>query len=137
VPSWSTPSESQGAMTHRSASLPMQRTSSKRNVNSRIAGQTRSHCSRLSADRPAIREFTFRLDDVRCIGNDALLCVIVPWDSLGVDRDGTTFSRPGRATLLLVRRERWVAVHSHFSLAPEPGKRRAAASATKEEATGC
>jgi len=58
------------------------------------------------------------LDEVRCIGNDALLCVVAPWDSLGVNRDGTTFPRPGRATLLLVRRERWVAVHSHFSLAP-------------------
>jgi len=71
---------------------------------------------------PAIREFTFRLDEVRCIGNDALLCVIAPWDSLGVNHDGTTFPRTGRATLLLVRRERWVAVHSHFSLAPQTGK---------------
>ncbi len=71
---------------------------------------------------PAIRGFTLRLDEVRCVGNDALLCVIAPWDSLGVNRDGTTFPRPGRATLLLVRRERWVAVHSHFSLVPGTGE---------------
>ena len=71
---------------------------------------------------PAIREFTFRLDEVRCIGGDPLLCVIAPWDSLGLNRDGTTFPRPGRATLLLLRRERWVVVHSHFSLTPRTGE---------------
>ena len=70
---------------------------------------------------PAIREFTFRLDEVRCVGDETLLGVIVPWDSLGVNADGTTFYRPGRATLLLLRRELWVAVHSHFSLTPEAG----------------
>lgn len=73
---------------------------------------------------PAIREFTFRLDEVRCVGDETLLGVIVPWDSLGVNPDGTTFPRPGRATLLLLRRERWVAVHSHFSLTPHAGGRR-------------
>ncbi len=68
---------------------------------------------------PNIRKFTFRLGEVRCVGNETLLGVIVPWDSLGTRADGTTFSRPGRATLILTRREgRWVAVHSHFSLAP-------------------
>ena len=71
---------------------------------------------------PAIREFTFRLDEVRCVGDETLLGVIVPWNSLGVNPDGTTFPRPGRATLLLLRRERWVAVHSHFSLTPRTGE---------------
>jgi ketosteroid isomerase-like protein len=68
---------------------------------------------------PAIRDFTFRLDDVRCAAGEGLLAVIVPWESLGVRGDGTAFSRPGRATLLLTRRNgAWVALHSHFSLAP-------------------
>ncbi len=70
---------------------------------------------------PTIRRFTFRLTELRCVGGGEGLCVIVPWDSAGVRPDGTTFPRPGRATLLLVpdrRRARWVAVHSHFSLAP-------------------
>ena len=68
---------------------------------------------------PTIREFAFRLEEAGCVGDEAMLGVIVPWDSLGVKSDGTTFSRPGRATLILVMREgRWVAVHSHFSLAP-------------------
>lgn len=68
---------------------------------------------------PAIRDFTFRLDELRCRGNDQAVCVIVPWDSVGTSADGSTFSRPGRATLLLEPRDgRWVATHSHFSLAP-------------------
>ena len=68
---------------------------------------------------PTIREFAFRLEEVCCVGDETVLGVVVPWDSLGVKSDGTTFSRPGRATLVLVMRNgRWVAVHSHFSLAP-------------------
>ncbi len=68
---------------------------------------------------PTIREFTFRLAEARCVGNETLLGVVVPWDSLGAGPDGTTFPRPGRATLILVYRDgRWVAVHSHFSQAP-------------------
>jgi ketosteroid isomerase-like protein len=70
---------------------------------------------------PAIRDFTFRLDELECLGNERALCVVVPWDSLGTAADGSTFSRPGRATLLLEPRDgRWVATHSHFSLAPAP-----------------
>jgi ketosteroid isomerase-like protein len=68
---------------------------------------------------PTIRDFTFRLDEVRCLGNERALCVIAPWDSVGTRADGVPFSRPGRATLLLEPRDqRWVATHSHFSLAP-------------------
>lgn len=68
---------------------------------------------------PTIRDFTFRLDSLHCLGNADALCVVVPWDSLGTRADGTAFSRPGRATLLLEQRDgRWVATHSHFSLAP-------------------
>ena len=67
---------------------------------------------------PRIRNFTFRLAQMRCLGNDAGLCIIVPWDSLGVSPDGRTFSRPGRTTVFLApRRGQWVALHSHFSLA--------------------
>jgi ketosteroid isomerase-like protein len=70
---------------------------------------------------PNIRDFTFRLSELRCLGGSQALCLVVPWDSLGLRPDGSTFSRPGRATLLLEPRgERWVATHSHFSLAPGP-----------------
>jgi ketosteroid isomerase-like protein len=68
---------------------------------------------------PMIGEFTFRLAEVRCAGSEALLGVIAPWDSVGRRPDGTTYPRPGRATLILARSAgRWVALHSHFSLAP-------------------
>jgi ketosteroid isomerase-like protein len=68
---------------------------------------------------PTIREFTFRLQELHCVGTDQALCVIVPWDSLGQRDGGEPFNRPGRATLVLVPAgERWVARHSHFSLAP-------------------
>ena len=68
---------------------------------------------------PRIKDFTFRLDELECLGGEATLCVIVTWDSLGTRPDGSTFPRPGRATLLLEPRNgRWVATHSHFSLAP-------------------
>lgn len=70
---------------------------------------------------PNIRDFTFRLEDLHCLGAAQSLCVVVPWDSLGERANGEQFSRPGRATLLLVPRDgRWVALHSHFSLAPTP-----------------
>ena len=68
---------------------------------------------------PTIRAFRFRLDALRCVGGRSGVCVVVPWDSRGVRAEGTTYSRPGRATLFLVRRAgRWVAAHTHFSLAP-------------------
>jgi hypothetical protein len=72
---------------------------------------------------PSIRRFRFRLAKMRCVGGDDGLCVIVPWDSFGVNADGTVFPRDGRATLFLVReKSRWVALHSHFSVAsPAPG----------------
>jgi len=72
---------------------------------------------------PNIREFTFRLDELHCLGSEQAVCVVVPWDSVGQGADGKLFSRPGRATLLLVPSDgRWVAKHSHFSLAPAPGR---------------
>jgi ketosteroid isomerase-like protein len=70
---------------------------------------------------PNIRDFTFRLDELHALGTEAWICVVVPWDSVGQRADGESFSRPGRATLVLSRRgDRWVATHSHFSLAPSP-----------------
>jgi ketosteroid isomerase-like protein len=70
---------------------------------------------------PNIRDFTFRLDELHALGTGSWICVIVPWDSTGQRSDGEPFSRPGRATLVLSRRgNRWVATHSHFSLAPSP-----------------
>jgi ketosteroid isomerase-like protein len=66
-----------------------------------------------------IRDFTFDLSSLHCLGSADAVCVVVAWDSTGTRPDGSTFARPGRATLLLQPRAgRWVATHSHFSLAP-------------------
>ncbi len=70
---------------------------------------------------PNIREFTFRLGELHCVGDDRCLVAIAPWDSLGIAPNGTRFPRPGRATVALSQRDgRWVAIHSHFSLVPRP-----------------
>ena len=71
---------------------------------------------------PNIRDFTFPAGRAPLLGTELWICVIVPWDSIGQRADGESFSRPGRATLVLSRRgNRWVATHSHFSLAPSRG----------------
>jgi ketosteroid isomerase-like protein len=72
---------------------------------------------------PVIKDFTFRLDEMSVWGDDEGICVVLPWGSQGKRPDGTPYSRPGRATLLLVPLDgRWQAAHSHFSLAPSPDK---------------
>jgi ketosteroid isomerase-like protein len=50
---------------------------------------------------PNIRDFSFRLDELHCLGTEFWICVIVPWESIGQRADGASFSRPGRATLVL------------------------------------
>jgi ketosteroid isomerase-like protein len=76
---------------------------------------------------PTIRDFTFALDTLHCLGTADCVCLVVAWDSTGARADGRTFSRPGRATLLLEPRDgHWVATHSHFSLAPAPSATTAA-----------
>ena len=72
---------------------------------------------------PHIRDFTFRLDELRAgvaAGGD-LAWVACPWDSLGLREGGATFPRPGRMTAVLVAHEGgWRAAHTHFSLYPAP-----------------
>ena len=69
-----------------------------------------------------IRAFTMHDDRARgAIAGDHGW-VATTWDSLGVRPDGTTFRRPGRATITFVRRDgRWLAVHTHFTLVPQDG----------------
>ena len=46
---------------------------------------------------------------------------IVPWTSTGFHEDGSTYDRPGRATVLFTREHEsdpWRAIHTHISLAP-------------------
>jgi catechol 2,3-dioxygenase-like lactoylglutathione lyase family enzyme/ketosteroid isomerase-like protein len=68
---------------------------------------------------PNIRDFTIRIDEARGAVREDQAWVAAPWDSQGVRPDGTTFPRPGRLTIAFVRHaDRWLAVHTHFSLAP-------------------
>lgn len=67
------------------------------------------------------RGFQFRIEDLRAGISGDLAWVAVPWDSEG-QREGEWFARPGRATLILERRDgKWLAIHSHFSLYPVAG----------------
>lgn len=69
---------------------------------------------------PNIRDFTIRVDEARGAITGDTAWVAAAWDSLGVRPDGSTFSRPGRLTIILAKRDgRWLATHTHFSLAPE------------------
>ena len=68
---------------------------------------------------PNIRDFKIELERIACGGSEALAWGVTTWTSTGFDRDGKPYDRPGRATIVLERRDgRWLAVHTHFSLAP-------------------
>ena len=64
--------------------------------------------------------FAFDLDAARCGSDGNLGWVVATWSSTGRRaRDGAHFERHGRATFILQHRDdRWVALHSHFSLNP-------------------
>jgi catechol 2,3-dioxygenase-like lactoylglutathione lyase family enzyme/ketosteroid isomerase-like protein len=70
---------------------------------------------------PTIRDFAIRADEARGGISGDTAWVAAPWDSRGTNADGTTYDRPGRLTIVFTRREgRWLARHTHFSLAPAP-----------------
>jgi ketosteroid isomerase-like protein len=70
-----------------------------------------------------IDQFRWLLDDLRTIiSSDRLMAVgMAVFQSTGYTKDGQSFDRPGRATVVLVRSaigEDWVAQHTHVSLFP-------------------
>ena len=74
---------------------------------------------------PNIAEFKVDLDSVMGGGDGDSAWGIATWTSTGFHEDGTSFHRPGRATVALERRKteaapdgEWLAVHTHFSLNP-------------------
>jgi ketosteroid isomerase-like protein len=70
---------------------------------------------------PNIQGFTFDAETLRFGADGALVWAICRWDSVGKDADGQTFDRPGRATVILARRDGQLkALHTHFSLVPRP-----------------
>ena len=68
---------------------------------------------------PNIRDFAIEMETVRGFGDGRWAWGIATWTSTGFDEQGQPYDRPGRATVALERRDgRWLAVHTHFSLAP-------------------
>lgn len=68
---------------------------------------------------PNISNFAFTLEQLDCRGSEGIALIVVPWTSTGYHPDGSRYDRPGRATVVLTRREGvWLAVHTHFSLTP-------------------
>jgi ketosteroid isomerase-like protein len=70
-----------------------------------------------------IADFRFLVDELQTgLSGDGLQAwAVVPWTSTGYHEDGSTFDRPGRATVVFTRETPtapWRAIHTHISLAP-------------------
>ncbi|MFI5426709.1 YybH family protein [Aeromicrobium sp. UC242_57] len=68
---------------------------------------------------PRTRDFAFDLEraTVWTVGDQST--AIVEWSSQGIDPDGSTHPRSGRATVVVQHdADRTVAVHTHFSMTP-------------------
>jgi ketosteroid isomerase-like protein len=69
---------------------------------------------------PVIEDFTFKIAELACGSSGDLIWIACPWTSCGKGVDGTWQPRPGRMTAVLERiDDRWLAIHSHHSLAPD------------------
>lgn len=68
---------------------------------------------------PSIRDFTFDLEALVWGAEGDMAWAVATWTSTGFDARGQPHHRPGRATVVLCRRQgTWRAVHTHFSLFP-------------------
>jgi ketosteroid isomerase-like protein len=68
---------------------------------------------------PNIRDFTIEFEHLHWGASGGLAWGIAPWHSTGFHPDGTSFARPGRATVIFeCRQGKWLATHTHFSLFP-------------------
>ena len=68
---------------------------------------------------PKTSDFRFDLDAARILiaADASMASVIVPWTGTGYHPDGTTFDRPGRATMVFHGIDgAWLCTHSHMSL---------------------
>jgi len=68
---------------------------------------------------PRTSDFLFDLEGTHILASHdgSMAVVIAPWTSAGYHRDGSTFDRPGRATMIFEKADnRWLCVHSHMSL---------------------
>lgn len=89
-----------------------------------LSGRAELHGRQWSPTWPNIAGFTFLLDQGGFVisADRCTATGFVPFSSTGfAEEGGTPFDRPGRCTVVLVRRDLddpWSAVHTHFSLVP-------------------
>ena len=68
---------------------------------------------------PNIKNFKLNAEEAQGGGNETTAWGVTTWTSTGFDEQHQPFERPGRATIILERRDgRWLALHTHFSLNP-------------------
>ena len=68
---------------------------------------------------PKTSDFRFAMAQIRVLASadGAMATVLAPWTSTGYHPDGTTFDRPGRATMVFNKSpDGWLCTHSHMSL---------------------
>jgi ketosteroid isomerase-like protein len=68
---------------------------------------------------PKTSDFRFDLDGTQVLAaaDGSMAVLVAPWTSTGYHENGTTFDRPGRATMVFNRLDgAWVCTHSHMSL---------------------
>ena len=69
---------------------------------------------------PNIGDFKIELESVRGGGDERIAWGAATWTCVGFDELGHPFPRPGRATVIMERRNGiWLAAHTHFSLVPD------------------
>ena len=72
---------------------------------------------------PNIEEFEWDFDNIKIgVSPDRLMAfLITTWNSKGFGKEGNSFDRPGRTTVILSRSQTdasWLGIHTHFSLHP-------------------
>ena len=68
---------------------------------------------------PKTSGFRFDTDSARVLvsADNTMATVVVPWSSTGYHADGSTFDRPGRASMIFNKDDgAWLCTHSHMSL---------------------
>jgi ketosteroid isomerase-like protein len=68
---------------------------------------------------PKTSDFRFHTGAARVLvsADHTMATVVVPWTSTGYNKDGSTFDRPGRATMVFTRHDgAWLCTHAHMSL---------------------
>lgn len=68
---------------------------------------------------PKTSDFRFDTGAARVLvsADHTMATVVVPWTSTGYHPDGSTFERPGRATMVFTNENgAWLCTHSHMSL---------------------